>query len=522
MECAGIAEAGGVKDVTYALAKGFAKSENKVTLFMPFYGCTRTDKLNSLCRNVIRDVPVNICGKKEYVSFSKALFCKDSVEVVFVEHKSFAEKDAVYVYTQKEEKENPLHKRGKGHEDYLFIDALFSKAIALYSKSLSKDFAPDIVHCHDASTAIFPCYAKIENPNFFEKSRHIVTIHNAGPAYHHEFKDMDQAAYITGLDSALLRTALNGNRVEPFLLAANNALITTVSTYYAEELSNPSNYELTDGLSLQFYQKAIPITGITNGIDYSLYRPEKKKVSLLPHSYSPRKGLLRGKKKNRNYFLSLCKKVLSEKKQKSIYLEGIKRYGSIDLDSINKKTVCFMYHGRLVSQKGLPLLLEALPVLLKEIPQAKFFIVGQGEPSIEEELKRVAKKYDGQLVFFNGYNAPISRLVASAADFALIPSFFEPCCLEDLICQVFGTIPVAHSTGGLKKILDEKSGFLFMHNDSESLIRSMKRAIEFFEDKKRFKNMISWTAEYVYNIYSWDYVIKKNYLKFFKKSLLSY
>lgn len=522
MECAGIQEAGGVKDVSYALVKGFAKAGCSVTLFMPFFGCAKTDSLCNISKAFIKNVEIPICNKNEKVSFSKAFLFDGLVEVIFVEHPSFDEKKAVYVYTQEDENENPRHIRGNGHEDSLFIDTLFSKSVAMYSNFLRKEDAPDIVHCHDASTAVFPCYASLFNQPFFEKVRHVVTIHNAGPAYHHEFKNLEEAFYYTNLDKNLLSSAQNGKRIEPFLLASTNANLTTVSTFYAEELCNPANNELTDGLSSLFAQKGIKITGITNGIDYSLYRPEKKKVSMLPHSYCPKKGKLGGKKKNRKFFLALCKKHISEKKLNSKYLEGINRYGWIDTNKHEKKPIFFMYHGRLVYQKGIPLLLESIPRILNEIPSARFFIVGQGETQVEEKLKAIASEFNGKVVFFNGYNAPISRLVAAASDFALIPSLFEPCCLEDLISQVFGTIPIAHSTGGLKKIIDEKSGFLFMHPDSESLIRSVHRAKEFFYDKKRFASMIFWTAEYVSNIYSWDYVIQKKYLKFFKKISFRY
>ena len=48
MECAGIAEAGGVKDVSYSLAKGFDKAGSKVTLFIPVFGCTVFNNIEKL------------------------------------------------------------------------------------------------------------------------------------------------------------------------------------------------------------------------------------------------------------------------------------------------------------------------------------------------------------------------------------------------------------------------------------------------------------------------------------------
>ena len=65
------------------------------------------------------------------------------------------------------------------------------------------------------------------------------------------------------------------------------------------------------------------------------------------------------------------------------------------------------------------------------------------------------------MIYFKGYDKRISRMVTAAADFILLPSLFEPCGLEDFIAQLYATIPIAHAIGGLKKIENNKTGFLF-------------------------------------------------------------
>lgn len=515
MECAGIAEAGGVKDVSYALAKGYDHSGSKVTLFIPVFGCTTFSNVEKLEKNSEFSELIPICDHEEKVSYFKGILKDTNVTVVFVNHNSFLEKQAVYVYTAEEQKQNPRHVRGCGHEDYVFLDALFSKAVCAYVKHVSEKDVPDVIHCQDASTAVIPCYAE-QLKNYFKNTKYVVTIHNAGPAYHHEFMDFQMASYFTGLSDSVINSAMNGKRVEPFLLAATCAQLTTVSSFYAEELVDPENDENTDGLASRFNEKRINITGITNGIDYDLYRPEKKSISKLPYAYNPSKGRFNGKKKCRNFFLKMSRKNFSYKLKYQKYFKNISRFGYIDNNLFDEESVFFMYHGRIVWQKGISVLLDSLEEIFSELPSARFFIVGQGDPVIEENIKLAVEKFKGKIVFFNGYNEPISRLVAAASDFAILPSYFEPCCLEDFIAQIYGTLPISHATGGLKKIIDGKTGFLYKKNENMHLVQAIKRAYECFKDKKSFRSMQISTVNYVKQVYSWENVINQNYLKFFK------
>ena len=237
MECAGIVEAGGVKNVTFSLCKEFSKLNQKVTLFLPVLKCNSWDLIKDLNNNYIKDVRIFHCGKDEFVSYSKA-FCTDgNFEIVFINHLAFSNKEAVYTYTENEEKLNPSHKKGSGHVDTLFMDTIFAKAVCLYSTFVSKDQLPHIIHCQDASTALVPLFAK--KYSCLEKSKCVVTIHNAGPAYHHSFSDMNEAIYYTDLSEKELLPAKNNNCLEPFLLAANSgAVLTTVSEDYAKEITD--------------------------------------------------------------------------------------------------------------------------------------------------------------------------------------------------------------------------------------------------------------------------------------------
>ena len=68
MECAGLAEAGGVKNVTHSLCQEFANKNNEVTLFTPIFGCTNFDSIENYQEENIPQVKIDMCDKPEYIS----------------------------------------------------------------------------------------------------------------------------------------------------------------------------------------------------------------------------------------------------------------------------------------------------------------------------------------------------------------------------------------------------------------------------------------------------------------------
>lgn len=120
MECAGLAEAGGVKSVAYSVSSELALAGNDVTLFIPVYACSSFDCVSDL-KDGVAETEIDLCGKKEKIKFSFGRFTDTPVKIIFIHHPSFAEKRAVYVYTEEEERENPENVRGRGHRDMLFF-----------------------------------------------------------------------------------------------------------------------------------------------------------------------------------------------------------------------------------------------------------------------------------------------------------------------------------------------------------------------------------------------------------------
>ncbi len=515
MECAGIAEAGGVKNVTYSLCKEFSELGHDVTLFIPVFKCNSWYLLTEV-QELTFTVNVSLCNKNESVKYTKAVCKKGNFDVVLIQHPSFSEKEGVYTYTENEQKLNPECKKGEGHKDLLFKDILFQKSVAAYLSKIKTDDYPQIIHCQDASTAVLPAFVNELRINTCPA--YVVTIHNAGPYYHHEFKNLEEAFWYTELDKNLLGSAMNGERVEPFLLAVESgAKLTTVSEVYAKELMDPCNADITDGLSPVFYAKHVVIKGITNGFDYERYNPEDKNVSKLPYEFSPEKGELEGKYKSRKVFMN----EISDNKDFSA--PGIKKYGFLMADETCRKEIFIAYHGRVTTQKGITVLADAIPEILKKNPYVRFVVAGQGETRLEENLVKLTEDYPGKIIYMNGYNQAVVRLVTAMCDFIVLPSFFEPCGLEDFIAQTYGTLPIAHKTGGLNKIADGKTGFLYEKNTSEILANKILQVADIMKaNPDAILKMVQDGAASVHTRYLWKNVIKNDYLKFFKEILKNF
>ena len=508
-EYAGLAEAGGVKNVVCSLSEGLSRLGNNVTLFIPQYGCSDFSNVFDFEKIPNSSFDIEVNSKKYLVSFAKGKI--NDVEIIFLVSDCFLEKKGVYTYTKEEEEENPDFIRGHGHKDSLEIEMIFQKSLIKFLKSFS--IKPDIIHCHDATTAFIPVLANTsENKEYFNNTNFVVTIHNAGPAYHHEINGINKAKDFTGLPKDMLKLGLLNDSVEPYLLSAFYGKLTTVSPWYGNEILDPNNNN-TQGLSEAFFKNKIKIYGITNGIDFENYNPTDINKSHLPYPYNPEKLSLEGKYQCRNGFFNYFGSPIlnNSEKAREMRSEGLEQFGY--LEKMHNDTVIFAYHGRLVYQKGLDVLSEAMPLCLQNNSNIRFIITGQGDKRLEENQINLAKQFPGKVLYLRGYNKTLARLCVAVSDFIVLPSFFEPCGLEDFIASILGTIPIAHKTGGLQKIQNNITGFLYENNDAKNLSTKLLNLLDFKNQyTEKFFSMIEKAAKEVHYSYDWANVIKKYYI----------
>lgn len=144
--------------------------------------------------------------------------------------------------------------------------------------------------------------------------------------------------------------------------------------------------------------------------------------------------------------------------------------------------------SRLVPQKGLDIVAEAANDIVREGGQIA--ILGLGEPKTEHLLSRVARRHRDHIGVLVGFNEPMARRIVAGSDFCLMPSRFEPCGLTQMQAQRYGTLPIAHSTGGLADTIEDgETGFLFSDCSADGLLSACRRAFEVFEDSGQLSEM---------------------------------
>ncbi len=293
-EYAGIAEAGGVKNVVKSLAEfaaGAGSSDASacgvsysVTVFLPLYGSCRLTLDTAIANGILR-VNRTFHAVRYFQKYQKG------IRFIFVDAEIFSEKKDIYVYNSEEvhffrkKLNRPDLQKGEGYVDSHEMNILFQKAVFYFA--LQQRTAPDILHCHDAHTALLPAFIGTSTAGsaLFCNTKKIITIHNAGDGYRQTMCPFSAAKELTGLPAAVLQAGCIDDCVEPFLVSTSFAHLSTVSPWYAAQLLTPEHSPYSYRFSQVLAEKQTAITGITNGIDYENYDPCNKPVSCLPFSF---------------------------------------------------------------------------------------------------------------------------------------------------------------------------------------------------------------------------------------------
>jgi starch synthase len=304
-----------------------------------------------------------------------------------------------------------LDETGRDWPDNALRFGALSQVAARIAMEGAAGWTPDLVHAHDWQAGLVPAYLK----QWGGEVPCVLTIHNIA------FQGLFDPAMMTPLElSPALYTSEGMEYFWRFgFLKAGIAYsdkITTVSPTYARELMQP---EFGMGLEGMLQARQADLLGILNGIDLDVWNPETD--AALAEPYSLRK--LKAKAKSR--------------------AEVLTRFGLTPTDD----APLFCVISRLTAQKGLDLLLEALPALVGR--GARLAVLGSGDKELESGFVAAAHRFAGSVGVIIGYDEPLSHLMQGGSDAILIPSRFEPCGLTQLYALRYGTLPVVARTGGL-------------------------------------------------------------------------
>ena len=322
------------------------------------------------------------------------------------------------------------------------------------------DWAPDIVHCNDWQSGLVPALLSLEA----SRPATVFTIHNM--AYQGLFP---KATWVSlNLPKPLWNPdGIEFNGLLSFIKGGLSYAdrITTVSLTYAREIQTA---DFGYGLEGLLGYRNDDLIGIINGIDADQWNPE------LDPNISERYGISTLNKKQFN-------KIALQNKH------------SLPVDNIP----VFALISRLVEQKGIDLVLECLPEMLT-LP-LQFVLLGRGDKRFEQQLSHFAETYPDKIAITIGYDEALAHLLEAGADIFLMPSRFEPCGLNQLYSQRYGTVPLVRKTGGLVDTVvdtlpetlsnNTATGFVFNEATSGALMETIKRALIVYSQPETWKQL---------------------------------
>ena len=358
---------------------------------------------------------------------------------------------------------NPYHEAGgKPWPDNAQRFALFNKVAArLATDQLGLDWQPDIVHGNDWQCGLLPVLLN----DLDTRPATVFTIHNL--AYQGLF---DRATFEQlGLPESLwhfTRLEYYGQMafIKGGLVYADH--LTTVSPTYAQEIQTPA---FGHGMEGVLARRAAHLSGIINGIDTRVWNPGTDQFIV--------------KRYNRQHLAD-----------KPFNKQALQQHFKLPQDNT---TMLIGMVTRLVQQKGIDLILDSLPRIFK-LP-VQLVILGSGDKQYEQALQQAAKNHPQQLAVTLGYDEQLAHRIEAGADLFLMPSRFEPCGLNQMYSQRYGTLPLVSPVGGLADtVIDasdaalqrgEASGFVMTEVSAPALEAALQRAVQNFQQPALWKRL---------------------------------
>ena len=348
-----------------------------------------------------------------------------------------------------------------GHGYWDEFERFLSFQIAALEWINSRKQNPDIIHCHDHHTGLVPFM--VSNCNRYKPLADVPTIVTVHNAEYHGQQDKNRYQLLPAFDINKLGLLDWDGRLNCLAAGLKCAWqISTVSQAYMDELGYNSN-----GLELLFLQEKSKSRGIVNGIDSEVWNPSTD--PLIEFNFN-RRNLKSGKKKNKEL---LCEQF-----------------------GLNPELPTISFIGRLVREKGADLLPDLILNFMSSRHEVNFVLLGTGDPGLHEIFARMESDHVGYFDATLEYNEKLAHQIYAGSDFILMPSRVEPCGLNQMYAMRYGTVPIVRSVGGLKDTVQDISeeggyGIRFDEFTLEEAEHAIHRAIELYQDKKRYSQVVS-------------------------------
>jgi starch synthase len=438
---------GGLADVIGALPQALAAEGLEVAVVLPLHRSTRLEKP----RELIGSLTVALGSRLHFPRVVEASK-KGNVRWIFVDYSPYFDRESLYV-----------DKDGKDYPDNPERFSLYSRVVLEVAKFI---FVPDIIHCHDWQSGLVPVLLKTAyaQDKTLSEIPTLFTIHNLG------YQGLFPSATLmrAGLGWELFSIdALEFYGQVNFLKGAllYSSAVSTVSRKYALEIQTA---EYGFGLEGVLRQRAGRVSGIVNGVDYAEWDPSvDKHIAAL---YTPAR--LEGKK--------ACKLDLLR---------------AFNLPETDAQLPLIGIVSRFTRQKGADLIAEVADRLLNE--RVRLIALGTGEPEYEALFRDLALRFPDRVAVRIAYDNTLAHKIEAGADMFLMPSYYEPCGLNQIYSLRYGTVPVVRATGGLDDTIEEYdpatgqgTGFKFSSYSGSALLASVSRALGVYQDQDRWTGLM--------------------------------
>ncbi len=437
-EAVPFAASGGLADVIGSLPAAIRDKGHDCRVVIPLYKSIRPELRAQL--TFLTNITVDVSWRKQYCGIFTALW--NGITYYFIDNEYYFGREGLY-----------------GFYDDCERFVFFSRAVLEMLRYI--DFAPDIINGNDWQTALIPVFYQVfyKYQQGYQDIKHVFTIHNIQYQGSYGREVLNEVMGIPLYHMGILEYDGAINMMKGAIEAADK--ITTVSPSYAWEILDPW---YSHGLDRILVNKQYKLCGILNGIDTTLYDPQKD--TLIAKKFSAARPA--GKK--------ACKEAL---------------LAELALQEGDEPIIGII--TRFVSHKGIDL----IRYVFEDIVELgyKFAILGSGEKVYEDFFSEMQWRYPDRVSVTLGFQPDLARRIYAGADMFLMPSQSEPCGLAQMIAMRYGTVPIVRETGGLRDSVKDDgdgdgNGFTFKTYNAHDMLDACRRAKEQYDNKDAWAKLV--------------------------------
>jgi len=322
---------------------------------------------------------------------------------------------------------------------------------------------------NDWQTALLPVYLKAYYRDHGQMlgARSMMIIHNMAFQGRGPLADLENLAIPENYKEHFYLNDPFGGECMNVLRAGLEACHRTVAVShgYAWEVQTDMGGR---GLAPFMRERSWKLRGIVNGIDYEEWNPETDQY-LQSDGYQTFSATKAGIEGGKAASKAALQRELGLPERADVPLLG--------------------FIGRLDAQKGVDQIFEAADWLKGQ--ECQVVLLGSGRADFEESMRNMENSHREKFRAWVGFSVKMSHRINASCDILLMPSRFEPCGLNQLYAQRYGTVPVVHAVGGLRDTVEPYNpyentgtGWSYEGAETHNLINFMNDAIQTFRNHR--------------------------------------